>query len=248
MSMTAVRLLPFEILPGPLNMAADEVMLEWAVAGTASIRFYGWSEPTVSLGYFQKFSAKQSDPLLSQIAAVRRSTGGGAIVHHHELTYCLGIPSNLVGEEPWGCKMHHLITDVLYKFSVSSNSVVCGEEIKTDPFLCFHHHTAGDLAIGPSSHGRQKIVGSAQRKQHGAIVQHGSILLAQSPFAPTLPGILELSGVSIDPKILAERIQNQLSQTMNWEFRPSSWSHEELTHRNNLANTKYGNREWTEKR
>ena len=48
-----IRLLPYSEADGPHNMAADETLLESAVRGLASLRFYGWSPPTLSLGYFQ---------------------------------------------------------------------------------------------------------------------------------------------------------------------------------------------------
>ena len=50
--MSVVRLLPFADADGPHNMAADEMLLETAGAGQASLRFYGWSAPALSLGYF----------------------------------------------------------------------------------------------------------------------------------------------------------------------------------------------------
>jgi len=51
--MSVVRLLPFREADGPHNMAADEMLLEAAGVGQASLRFYGWSAPELSLGYFQ---------------------------------------------------------------------------------------------------------------------------------------------------------------------------------------------------
>ena len=246
--MTTVRLLPFETLPGPTNMAADEILLDAAVAGVASIRFYDWSVPTLSLGYFQPFAIPRADPLLAKLSVVRRSTGGGAIVHHHDLTYCIGIPATLIGDEPWGCKMHHLIANVLMSFGVAANPVVCGEEKQSDPVLCFHHHTAGDLAVGLRTAKRDKIVGSAQRKQHGAILQHGSALLGVSAFAPSLPGIRELSGIAIEPKRLAERIAREFAKVTGWTIQPTDWTSEELLRRGQIGEAKYANREWTEKR
>ncbi|MFO0937672.1 MAG: lipoate--protein ligase family protein [Gemmataceae bacterium] len=246
--MTTARLFPFEVLPGPINMAADDVLLQLAVAGTASLRFYGWSEPMLSLGYFQPFASRTADPHYASLAVVRRSTGGGAIVHHHELTYCLGIPADQVGKEPWSCRVHHIITGVLDSFGVTSDTVVCGEEQKTDPVLCFHHHTAGDVAVGPRTTTRHKIVGSAQRKQHGAIVQHGSIILATSEHAPSLPGIRELTGVTIKPQLLAMRMLEKLKQDTGWEFQTSSWTADEQQAIQTIAREKYGHRDWTEKR
>ena len=63
--MPTIRLLPLEIADGPSNMAADEMLLESAAQGVASLRFYGWSEATVSLGYFQPAAARLADPLLA---------------------------------------------------------------------------------------------------------------------------------------------------------------------------------------
>jgi lipoate-protein ligase A len=246
--MACVSVSPFEILPGPQNMAADDVLLERALRGVASLRFYGWAEATLSLGYFQSYASRLADPKLISLPVVRRSTGGGAIVHHHELTYALALPAPMVGAEPWGCRMHHLIAEALSAFGVECDPVVCGEEQKTDPFLCFHHHTAGDLAVGPRTAARLKIVGSAQRKQHGAILQHGSILLRSSPFAPTLPGAFELSGVWIEPTTLAGRIRDAFAKETGWTLVPSDVSPEERLTRDRMAAEKYANAAWTGKR
>ena len=84
--MPPIRLLPFGSADGPTNMAADEALLECASAGVASLRFYTWTEATVSLGYFQPAAAREQVADLARLPWVRRSTGGAAIVHHHELT------------------------------------------------------------------------------------------------------------------------------------------------------------------
>jgi lipoate-protein ligase A len=246
--MIGFRLLPFEVLSGPANMAADEAALEWAVRGIASLRFYGWAAPTLSLGYFQPHDAVADLPLLSALAVVRRSTGGGAIVHHHELTYSLGLPAPFVGKESWGCVMHRIIASALAEWDVATDLVVCGEERKDHPFLCFHHHTAGDLAFGWHGSTRDKIGGSAQRKQHGAIQQHGSILLARSEFAPTLPGILELTGQQVPPETLARCIAKHFTATTGWPLQHSDWAPDEMARRDELQCHKYGNSEWTRKR
>src|SRR5262245_58596680 len=87
-----IRLFPFATADGATNMARDEAMLESAATGNvAALRFYTWSEPTVSLGYFQQ-SESRAIPNLKSLAWVRRSTGGAAIVHHHELTYSFALP------------------------------------------------------------------------------------------------------------------------------------------------------------
>src|SRR6266545_2196139 len=180
------RLLPFAGADGATNMAADEAMLESAVRGVASLRFYTWTEPTLSLGYFQAAEERHSAANLSGLAWVRRSTGGAAIVHHHELTYALALPSakEWSSAEHWICRFHHILQRVLAERGVTSHAVVCGEEQKLGAVVCFLHQTPGDLLIGGS-----KVAGSAQRKMRGALLQHGSILLHRSQYVPHLAGI-----------------------------------------------------------
>ncbi len=87
---------PYRVAEGPTNMALDEAMLE-AVArdpSAARLRTYGWSTPTLSLGYFQSWAEVERDPRWRSAAKVRRATGGGAIWHEHELTFAIVIPSS----------------------------------------------------------------------------------------------------------------------------------------------------------
>src|SRR6516162_8786037 len=177
-------------------MAHDEALLETAVGGTASLRLYGWTEATLSLGYFQPAALREADPLLAPLPFVRRCTGGETLVHHHELTYALALPPG--GERQprnrtWLCRLHGIIKDALAALGVTVRACCAGEEKKLGDVLCFLHQTPGDLLCAGA-----KVVGSAQRKQRGALLQHGAILLAQSPHTPSLPGLRELAG--FDPE------------------------------------------------
>src|ERR687887_40477 len=111
MSVLACRLLPYAAAGGPHNMAADEMLLESAAAGVASLRFYGWCEATLSLGYFQAEKLRCADERLAQLPYVRRPTGGATLVHHHEVTYALGLPAGPPWQtgEPWLRRMHGII-------------------------------------------------------------------------------------------------------------------------------------------
>src|SRR5262249_13363686 len=189
----SIRLLPLAVADGPTNMAADEALLESAAGlGVASLRFYAWSEPTLSLGYFQAATARSEVPNLNRLAWVRRSTGGAAIVHHDELTYAIALPPGVTWQpkgESWICRFHHVLQAVLADHGIRSRAVVCREGKQLGEVLCFLHQTAGDVLIDGS-----KVAGSAQRKMRGALLQHSSILLGRSALAPQLPGIRELSG------------------------------------------------------
>ncbi|HEX8199322.1 MAG TPA: lipoate--protein ligase, partial [Isosphaeraceae bacterium] len=87
-------MLPHEDADGPVNMAWDEVLLDAVAASgdAAALRTYGWTEPTLSLGYFQALDEARADPRWRDVPIVRRPTGGGAIWHHHEVTYALAVP------------------------------------------------------------------------------------------------------------------------------------------------------------
>ncbi|HSQ54269.1 MAG TPA: lipoate--protein ligase family protein, partial [Gemmata sp.] len=108
-----MRLLPFAVADGATNMAGDETMLESASErGIATLRFYTWTEPTLSLGYFQPAADREQ---LSPVPWVRRSTGGAGIVHHRELTYSFALPAKpeWKSNEPWLCRMDRLLREGL---------------------------------------------------------------------------------------------------------------------------------------
>ena len=239
--MPTCRLLTTLDSPGPANMALDEALLRSALERqVASLRFYSWADPTLSLGYFQKHADRRPG-----LAWVRRPTGGDAILHHHELTYCLALPAGPLWytSESWLCRMHHAIGAALRHLGVETNAVVCGEEQRLGPFLCFQHQTPADLRIAG-----HKVVGSAQRRPHGAMMQHGSILLRTSPHAPELPGIAELSGVTVEPSDLEREIVAALVKVTGWTFEPTAWTPEERATAAELERDKYAAAAWNEKR
>lgn len=178
---------------GEWNMAVDEVLLEAAIStDVATLRWYRWNEPTVSLGYFQKTDELASDGVLSALPRVRRLSGGGAIVHDDELTYCLALPAsqNLIHQphELYDI-VHKAIVDKLRHFGYPAT--IRGQDGKRadEPLLCFQRRNAHDITLNG-----KKILGSAQRRRRGAIMQHGSLILRASPVAPQVPGLADLTG------------------------------------------------------
>jgi lipoate-protein ligase A len=243
-----VRLLPFAPADGATNMAADEALLETAAEhGLASLRFYTWAEPTLSLGYFQPAAARSGVPNLEGLAWVRRSTGGAAIVHHHELTYALALPAGKVWQPPgesWVCRFHHVVRDVLAAHGVTGRMVVCGEETQLGEVLCFLHQTPGDLTVGGS-----KVAGSAQRKMRGALLQHGSLLLRRSEFAPELPGINDAAGRELfTPEGFAAELAGRFAGDTGWALVPGDWTDHERTRIPVIRSEKYANPAWNRKR
>jgi lipoate-protein ligase A len=246
MQLAHCRLLPFQIADGAWNMAADETLLETAAAGVASLRLYGWSQPTLSLGYFQAEATCRAYPHLGELAWVRRPSGGAALVHHLEITYALALPAGLPWQkrgESWLRRMHAVLIDALAGFGVGVRACGDDEQKKLGDVLCFLHHTPGDLILHAA-----KIAGSAQRKQRGALLQHGSILLAASPFTPILSGIRELAGVSIPPEALRDAVAEQFARQMGWTLQSEDWRRDEPQRIAELAADKYTQPAWNCKR
>ncbi len=227
-------------------MAADEALLE-SVASTdrPALRFYTWEPATLSLGYFQPSAGRLATEALAVLPYVRRPSGGGAIVHHHELTYALALPDSLrrAGGSNWICRFHGIIGSALASLGVRTEPCGCGHEKGRGAFLCFEHQTPGDLLIDG-----HKVVGSAQRKRGGAVLQHGSILLAASPHAPTLPGIRNLTGVAVDPDSLAAAIPPVCGRELSWSLVTSDWPAGFDNQVEAHAAAKYRRPEWNDRR
>jgi lipoate-protein ligase A len=271
MTAASVRLLPYAVADGPHNMAADEVLLEAAVMAVASLRFYGWSEATLSLGYFQPEQIRNVDPRLAALPYVRRPTGGKTLVHHHELTYALALPAASPWQtprpQPWLCRMHEIIAAALQELGVLTSAASCpgsgagaalGAALLIPPkrpteglpappdadnLLCFHAHTPGDRLIGGA-----KVVGSAQRRQRGALLQHGAILFARSPYTPTLPGIRDLNPADVSTALVIESIAREWERQTGWPLRTADWTAAELRRTEALAAEKYALAAWNAKR
>lgn len=190
--MSATRLLLDPPAPGAWNMAVDEALLEAAAAeGTTTLRFYAWSEPTLSLGYFQTAADRSLHEASRDCPLVRRASGGGAILHDRELTYSIALPTRgRFGDQAKALydAFHQTLIEALTTFAVHASLCETAAGVQPEPFLCFQRHTRGDVLIGT-----HKIAGSAQRRNRGALLQHGSILFDRSNHAPELPGASDLS-------------------------------------------------------
>jgi len=239
------RVLPYAVAEGPRNMAADEALLAAAAGGNPGLRFYGWSLPTLSLGYFQPSALRRQDPALAALPYVRRPSGGMTLVHHHELTYALALPPALAAPpgRPWLVRVHQLLAEVLAGQGVPVRLHTPSPGDDSPSPLCFHHFTAGDLTLAGA-----KVVGSAQRKTRGALLQHGGILLARSPFTPTLPGVRDLAGVTLDPTSLSRAVIAALGAATGWDMTDGQWQLDELHAMNAAALGKFTRPEWNDRR
>jgi lipoate-protein ligase A len=240
-----VRLLTDEPAGGAWNMAVDEALLESAAqGGTATLRIYRWSEPTLSLGYFQAYSERESHPASLSCAVVRRPSGGGAILHHRELTYCFTVP--LLDRWATSVKelyqaLHGALVQALNALEVPAElwKLAPNSENRAEPFLCFERRSEGDVVAKGF-----KIAGSAQRRRRNAVLQHGSILLEKSGFAAELLGIQNLTSNPPAPDRLRARWLETLQKHLGLTLQAGELTAEETDLARILAEEKYGSAPW----
>lgn len=175
----AIRLLVHEPLPGDRNMAVDEALMRSAREGAVTLRFYRWEPGCLSFGRNQTArGAYDPDGAAALgIEVVRRPTGGRAVYHHRELTYSVTAPS-----AAWGslretyCRINRALAHGLRELGVPANcaaeSASRGRAPAPAARACFRDPLPGEVI----AQGR-KLVGSAQWRDGGALLQHGSLLL-----------------------------------------------------------------------
>jgi lipoate-protein ligase A len=241
-------LLPYAVAAGAHNMAADEALLHTALASTPTLRFYGWSAPTVSLGYFQPEALRRADPRLAQLPYVRRPSGGATLVHHHEVTYAFALPPGPPWQsgftaQAWLKRLHDILAAALGDLGVTARPHVPSPRDEFPGPLCFRHFAAGDLLIGGL-----KVTGSAQRRHRGALLQHGAILLAQSPFTPELPGILELTGRRLATEEVCAAVRERFQRETGWRLEEGELTPRERQAVADLETGKYAADAWNRKR
>ena len=195
-------------------MALDHALLHRAAAtGEAVLRVYSWRVPTLSLGRHQPAIGHYdlNGIRAAGIDVVRRPTGGRAVLHHREVTYSVTAPLARDGLGADRARVRQiyrainaLLVDALRRLgvpaalalqSLESGGGGLGGDIPAAPrpseHPCFDVATEGEVVVG----GR-KLVGSAQWRDPGAVLQHGSILIADDQ---ALLGTVSLARVAPAP-------------------------------------------------
>jgi lipoate-protein ligase A len=155
------------------NMALDEALLEnVSRLGKPVLRFYGWTEPAATFGYFQKFSEVERAMHLRPL--IRRPTGGGIVPHDADWTYSFAVPPNqewysLAAIESYR-RIHEWIQLAFAKLNIVTELAVCSK--KSAPGECFVGHEKFDVLW----QGR-KIAGAAQRRNKQGLLIQGSVQL-----------------------------------------------------------------------
>ncbi len=262
--------------PGAWNMALDEAIFEAAASRQVlpTLRLYAWEPACLSLGYAQSVKDVDQPALAAQgWHLVRRPTGGRAILHVDELTYSVSGPE----DEP------HLAGSVLESYRVLSSALLdalhrLGVPAQASPSkspteanserqdlnpVCFEVPSNYDI-----TYDGKKLVGSAQARRKGGVLQHGSLPLFgdlsritkalafpdqvarhQAAIrllerATTLEKIL---GSPPDYEIVARALITAFEETLNLQFEVSEPSALELERARQLVDEKYAHPSWNER-
>jgi len=235
-------------LSGAANMARDEALMLRVGEGLSppTLRLYQWSEPTISLGYFQPFAQyKTLPPPYSSMAVVRRLTGGGAILHDLELTYSITLPIHHPLLARGANRLYELAHDAVIAAmsDLGVNAKRCGQSDDSGaargPFFCFARRHCYDVLVGDD-----KIAGSAQRRTTSAVLQHGSIILgnrfAEQPTARINRPYEEAA------RRIRERFPRYFARVADISVEPGDWTADEQAAAVELI-PQYAGAEWTKR-
>jgi lipoate---protein ligase len=174
---TTWRLIPPIDATGKVQMAIDSWLLQQHILGQIppTLRFYTWSQPTISLGYHQRRYPEHWDGLTwqdSPVDLIKRPTGGRGVLHQGDLTYAI-VGSGFVGKR---VEVYQQICQFLIDgwrgLGVDLDYGTAGRGYIHNP-NCFGTATSADLICDDG----YKLIGSAQLIKAAAILQHGSIRL-----------------------------------------------------------------------
>ncbi|MDE2058218.1 MAG: lipoate--protein ligase family protein [candidate division NC10 bacterium] len=261
----AGRLLRMGASAGSINMGIDEA-LATLCPDRATLRFYAWDAPTLSIGY-----AQRSDDIdlaacrKSMVHLVRRPTGGRAVLHQQDLTYSLILPLR----PPWttisiaeSCRLINVY--LLRGLEMLGLQVSFGHRQRQadgalSPF-CFLTISPHELLVDG-----KKVIGSAQRRFPAALLQQGTILLDFQPVGildllrpaeraaaagavKTMGSLREALGRLPDRLNIETAIRDGLAGEMGIEFVEDELQPEEYRLATELADTRYSSEDWTFRR
>jgi len=224
-----------------MNMAIDEYLMTH-VTDTPIFRIYGWSNPCVSIGYFQSIEDIDFQKCRNEaIDVVRRMTGGGSVFHEKELTYSFvsrKYPAKIIDSYQEICQI------------IISGLNTLGINAKFSPL--------NDITVDG-----KKVGGNAQTRKNGVLLQHGTILLEvnkEKMFSLLKVPIEKISDKKIsDAKYrvsqvsktfdqVTKSLKDSLKLVFDCKTVPIKLNQNELESCKKIAKNKYSNPDWTLKR
>lgn len=258
---------------GAANMAMDQAVAEACAAGESlpTLRFYRWEPPAVSLGRHQPITDIDADVVQANgYDIVRRPTGGRAILHTDEFTYSVAAPDDEPRVQGSVMEAYLRLSEALLAglrhldvpADKAGGHVRAGSDVSA---ACFETPSAYEITAG-----NRKLMGSAQSRRAGYVLQHGSLplhgdigrlidVLALPDAvrtrlrrdlrnrACTLAQALDLppDAPHLRFEDVAEAMRAGFAQVLNLEFKPGPPSPTELRRTAELIRLQYGNADWT---
>ena len=233
-----------------MNMAIDEVLLS---SREPVLRLYQWEPGAVSIGRFQDLGDIDVDFChQSRIDIVRRITGGKSVLHEKELTYSFIVDRN------------RMPRSIIESYNIISSAIILGlRELGIDPEMsrakvksrrnpvCFQEPSFNEIVLD-----RKKVVGSAQTRRKGKVLQHGSILTGMdiekhaSCFMkkPDMGDLKKrITSIDVPERELKSAITYGFSTYFGITMNKRDLTSAERRDAGKLAEEKYQSREWTER-
>jgi lipoate-protein ligase A len=202
---------------GAFNMAMD-VALVSGLSDSPTLRLYAWRPWAISLGFHQKADDLDFEKCVyAGIDVVRRPTGGKAILHAEEITYCVSVPKK---HRLYRLRPLNVYNQISLALIEGLNSLGLGVTLERQnsqapnyrgQFACFESSAKYEI-----QHNGKKVVGSAQRRFKHGLLQHGSILTSNAH--------LRLANYVIGTKTLANGIGETSTDLHAISGRVVSWT------------------------
>ncbi len=262
---------------GPVNMALDQAVAEAVAAGDSlpTLRIYGWKPPAVSLGRHQHVAEVDLVAIDARgYEVVRRPTGGRAILHMDELTYSVAAPASEPrvsgGVMDAYLRLSNALVEGLQNLGLreaakAPGNVRAGSDVSA---ACFEAPSAYEITAG----GR-KLMGSAQSRRAGYVLQHGSLPLTgditrlidvlvlpdseagalRVELANRACTLAQALGVADDaPEVAFDWVAQSMAAgfrvALNLDLKHDTPAPDEIRHAARLVREQFANPEWTEAR
>lgn len=262
------RLLETGWQDGPANMALDEAIMEAVAVGEQppTLRFYGWKPACLSLGRSQPWQAVDWEACKARgWGVVRRPTGGRAILHVDELTYSVSAPADEPrlhgGILPSYLRLSNALAAGLSRLGLVPQQAGAPEPDAAKGPVCFDSPSNYEIIVG----GR-KLIGSAQARRRGMVLQHGTLPLygdlrrivqvlhyeeagertaAATALAATALTLEEALGRRVPYEEAATALAAGFASALNLQFERGSLSAAEIERAHTIRAEKYAHEAWT---
>lgn len=260
------------------NMAIDEAMMHQVASGAPpTLRLYGWEPAAVSLGYFQDFGTEVDEEACNSLGIdiVRRLTGGRAILHDVEVTYSLVISESHPMIPPSVTESYRVISEGLVRglelLGLDARMTIPerrsrsnGERRLGSSPACFDAPSWYEVTVDG-----KKIIGSAQVRKNGVVLQHGSIPLeldaeklftvlsfkseearerSKAVFLRNATSVRASLGKPISFMDLSDALLNGLCEALGIRFEEGELEDKEREMVEELISTRYTKDAWTQRK